>query len=265
MVNSIGGAVFPAPQSLSRDTAKDANKVLPTDTAQVALAKLRQPRQPTEAENKLDQILQSLKQSAQSGKSDAARRKLEQIKARIKSLQMGAFAAGAAGDPKAAKGLARDVKQLARDLANAIRDAGQSHGAVGLVVPSVANLAGGAKAQPLAEAVGGTLAEGRKADATAVAAALIKGAVIANAQNPAASDARDGVAQKQALEDVKSEARSLIKEMKKLLVTARFALLNPTADRDERRKADFAFSEAEQALSELNAAAAPSRGVDLRA
>jgi hypothetical protein len=266
MVNSIGGAIFPAPSALSRDTAKDANKILPTDTAQAALAKLRQPRQPTEAESKLDEILQSLKQSAKSGKSDAARRKLEQIKARIKALQMAAVAAGAAGDPKAAKNLARDVKQLARDLANAIRDAGQSHGAVGLVVPSVANLAAGAKPQALAEALGGTLAEGRKADAAAVAAALIKGAVTANAQSPAVADARDEAAQKQALEGVKSEARSLIKEMKKLLIAARFALLNPAANQDERRKADFAFGEADQALAELNAATAPSRGgIDLRA
>gem|GEM_PF-5824881 len=263
MVNSNGGAVFPAPLALRRDTAKDANKVLPADTAQAALAKLRQP---TEAESKLDQILQSLKQSNQSGRSDAAQRKLEQIKSRIKGLQMSAFAAGVAGDPRAAKSLARDVKQLARDLAGAIRDAGQSLGAVGLVVPSVANLAAGAKPQALALAVGGTLAEGRRADATAVAAALIRGAVTANVQNPGVADARDEAAQKQALEGAKSEARGLLKEMKKLLITARFGLLNPASDRDERRKADFAFSEAEQALAALNAATAPSRsGVDLRA
>lgn len=85
-------------------------------------------RSPTEAEERLSQILGDLKKSNQQQAAEAARRKLEQIKIKIKmkALQLAANTAAAGANPRAAKALAREIGELARELSHALRDAGQS-------------------------------------------------------------------------------------------------------------------------------------------
>lgn len=273
MVIGIGNGVVAA-QIRPRALEKSDNPAQTPHLAanQAALEKLRQPRQRSEAENKLEDVLQAMKSASKSSKLEAARRKLEQIKARVKALEMAAASAAARGDAKAAKALAREVKQLARDMAGALREAGQGGGAggqVGQVAPMVQADAAVQQQndKAVAAAVGGSLGEGRAVDATARAAAAIKGADIGNPE--AATDAAQDKALKQQLEAIKTEARDVLKQLKKLLTQARAALLHPNADKDEQRKADKAFTEAEQALADLTAASLPSEagsgGIDLQA
>lgn len=283
MVTGIGIGAAPA-VSLPRGATKASEKSGPDDKAGVAAArlaetldaslaakraaleKLRAPRERSEAENRLDQLLQSMKNAGQADKLEAARRKLEQLKARVKALELAAASAAARGDARAAKAIAREIKQLARDMAGALRDAGQGGGAgggqVGQVAPAQQADAATQQQQDLAvrDAVGGSLGDGRAVDATARAAAAIKGADIGNAQ-PAGNTASI----KEQLEQLKQEVRAQLEKMKKILTQARAALLNPLADPEERRKAEKAFGEADQAMAGLEAAAAPDASVSMAA
>lgn len=265
MVIGIGNGVAAAqirPRPAEKSDIPAQNPLLAA--SQAAVEKMRQPRQRSEAENKLEEVLQAMKSASKSSKLEAARRKLEQVKARVKALQMAAASAAARGDAKAAKALAREVKQLARDMATALRDAGQGSGAGGQVGQAAPMLPADAGTQQqndkaVAAVVGGSLGEGREVDATARAAAAIKGATIGDPE--AKADAAEDAALKQQLEAIKTEARDVLKQLKKLLTQARAALLHPHADKDEQRKANKAFGEAEQALADLTAASLPSNGV----
>src|SRR5690606_21353628 len=142
--------------SLPRGAAKSSEKSGPDEKAglaaarlaetldaslaakRAALEKLRAPRERSEAENRLEQIPRPMKNGGQGDKLEAARRKLEQLKARVKALELAAASAAARGDARAAKAIAREIKQLARDMAGALRDAGQGGGGsqVGQVAPT---------------------------------------------------------------------------------------------------------------------------------
>ncbi|WP_430396492.1 hypothetical protein [Ferrovibrio sp.] len=233
----------------------EQNPVLAAGKA--ALEKLHQPRAHTEAETKLEEVLQAMKRASKSSKLDAARRKLEQLKARLKALEMAAASAAARGDAKAAKAIANEVKQLARDLAGALREAGQGSGAIAMAQQPKDT----EKLDPAAKT--GTLAEGRPEAAADQAAAMIKQALNAAASDAAPQDAKEAQAERQALDSIKAEARGLMKQLKKLLEKARLALFNPLADKKDAAKADKAFNEAEQALAALNAASLPSGGAAL--
>ncbi|MBP7670623.1 MAG: hypothetical protein KA106_05095 [Ferrovibrio sp.] len=239
----------------SQNAPAEQNPVLAAGKA--ALEKLRQPRARSEAETKLEEVLQAMKRASKSSKLDAARRKLEQLKARLKALEMAAASAAARGDAKAAKAIANEVKQLARDLAGALREAGQGSGAIAMAQQPKDT----EKLDPAAKT--GTLAEGRPEMAADQAAAMIKQTLNAAASDPALQDAKEAQAERQALDSIKAEARGLMKQLKKLLEKARLALFNPLADKKDAAKADKAFNEAEQALAALNAASLPSGGAAL--
>ncbi|WP_428249471.1 hypothetical protein [Ferrovibrio sp.] len=239
----------------AQNTQPQDNPVLAAGRA--ALEKLRQPRERSEAETKLEEVLQAMKRASKSSRLDAARRKLEQLKARLKALEMAAASAAARGDAKAAKAIAREVKQLARDLAGALREAGQGGGVV--AAPQVAKENDNKDAAEKA----GTLAEGRPETAADQAGAMIKAALNEAAGDPSAQTAKEAQAERQALDSLKAEARGVMKQLKKLLEKARLALFNPLADKKEAGKAEKAFNEAEQALADLNAASLPSGGAGL--
>ncbi len=244
----------------AQNTQPQDNPVLAAGRA--ALEKLRQPRERSEAETKLEEVLQAMKRASKSSKLDAARRKLEQLKARLKALEMAAASAAARGDAKAAKAIAREVKQLARDLAGALREAGQGGGTVGGGVVAAPQVAKENDNKDTAEKAG-TLAEGRPETAADQAGAMIKAALNEAAGDPSMQTAKEAQAERQALDSLKAEARGVMKQLKKLLEKARLALLNPLADKKEAGKADKAFNEAEQALADLNAASLLSGGAGL--
>lgn len=248
---------------------------------QQALEGLRRPRQKTEAETKLDEILASMKRNAKSGGAEAARQKLERIKAKLKMLQLAAGSAAASGDAKAARAVARQIKEAAKELSDALRGAGgggMSAGGVGAAgigaggmgaaglsaMPSEAQQAQSAAIKQMdadnpehqAKLNGGTLGEGRKVDAEGRAVALLKIQQAEDAlQNaPQKSDDKDKADAAKGQADLKAEARSLLAQMRKILEQARLALLHPQAKRKDAANAQDEFRDADQALAGLNAA-----------
>lgn len=173
---------------------------------QQALDKLRKPREKTEAETKLDEIITSMKRHARDGGAEAARQKLERIKAKLKMLEMAAASAAASGDAKAARAVARQIKEAAKEMSDALRaagggsaggagagSAGAGAGTAGAGAGAGAGTAANATQQPpsqehlvaianmdadnpehQAELNGGTRGEGRQADAEGRAVALLK-------------------------------------------------------------------------------------------
>lgn len=86
--------------------------------AREALESLRQPRKKTDAEQKLDEVLQNLKTSKSEAAREAARRKLEQIKTKLNALKLAAGSAAATGDARLARKVA---KKSAMPRANSAR------------------------------------------------------------------------------------------------------------------------------------------------
>lgn len=250
---------------------------------QQALEGLRKPRQKTEAETKLDEILAGMKRNAKSGGAEAARQKLERIKAKLKMLQLAAGSAAASGDAKAARAVARQIKEAAKELSDALRAAGGNvgGGAAGMgagisAMPSEAQQAQSAATKemnadnPEHQAIlnGGTRGEGRKADAEGRAVALLKIRQAEDAlQNaPQKSDDKDKADAAKGQADLKAEARSLLAQMRKILEQARLALLHPLAKKKDAANAQDEFRDADQALAGLNTASlgdASPHGVNL--
>ncbi|WP_374631870.1 hypothetical protein [Ferrovibrio sp.] len=246
---------------------------------QTALEKLRKPREKTEAETKLDEVLSAMKRSAENGGAEAARQKLERIKAKLKMLELAAGSAAASGDAKAARAVARQIQQAAKEMADALRGAGGGSGGAGSanITPGV----GDASAQSsqlaaikemdadnpdhVAQLNGGTLAEGRKADAEGRATALlkIKQAETALQAAPQKAEEKDKAEAAKGADDLKGEARSLLAQMRKILEQARLALYNPLAKKQDAANAHDDFRQAEQALAGLNAASLGATGIDV--
>ncbi len=250
---------------------------------QTALEKLRKPREKTEAETKLDEVLSAMKRSAENGGAEAARQKLERIKAKLKMLELAAGSAAASGDAKAARAVARQIQQAAKEMADALRGAGggSGGGSGGAGSANITPGVGDASAQSsqlaaikemdadnpdhVAQLNGGTLAEGRKADAEGRATALlkIKQAETALQAAPQKAEEKDKAEAAKGADDLKGEARSLLAQMRKILEQARLALYNPLAKKQDAANAHDDFRQAEQALAGLNAASLGATGIDV--
>jgi hypothetical protein len=98
--------------------------------ARDALDVLRQPRKRTDAEQKLDEVLQNLKTRKSQAAQEAARRKLEQIKTKLNALKLAAGSAAATGDARLARKVAKDIRDAARELGKALNEAGGGGGVV---------------------------------------------------------------------------------------------------------------------------------------
>lgn len=210
---------------LARDEMSAQNRAFLD--ARDALAALRKPRQKTDAEQKLDGILQNLKSKKSDAAREAARRKIEQLKARLQALKLAAGSAAATGDPKLARKVAQDIRDAVRQLSKALGEAGSSGGGVPVV------------------ATGGTpvVAESGKDGAADQAAAQIK----------AATGGDD-------LASLKSEAAGLAKELKKIMRKLRETAFHPGLDKKDRVEMEKMFAEAEREISGLEAASAPGLG-----
>jgi len=195
--------------------------------ARDALAALRAPRKKTEAEQKLDEILQDLKSKKSDAAREAARRKIEQLKAKLEALKLAAGSAAATGDPKAARKVAKDIRDAARELSKALSEAGSSGSGTG-AVPSV---------------------------------------LIASVENAGSAQAKDQAGQQMKaiatgddLASLKAEAAGLAKELKKIMRKLRETSLHSGMEKKDRAEMEKMFSEADRELSGLTAASAPGTG-----
>lgn len=194
--------------------------------ARDALAALRKPRQKTEAEQKLDEVLQNLKSKKSDAAKEAARRKMEQLKAKLQALKLAAGSAAATGDPKLARKVAQDIRDAVRQLSKAMSEAGAGSGSA-----------------PVAAA-----------GSTPVAADSEKSASDQAGQQMKAMASGDDLA------SLKSEAASLAKELKKIMRKLRETSLHPGLDKKDHIEMEKMFSEAEREISGLEAASAPGMG-----
>lgn len=212
--------------------------------ARDALDALRQPRRKTEAERKLDEVLQNLKTKKSEAAREAARRKIEQIKAKLNALKLAAGSAAATGDAKLARKVAKDIRDAARELGRAL------------------NEAGGSGAAPVALA-------GAAAKAEQAVAQKDQGEETASEQ---AGEQMKALVTGNDLANLKSEATGLLKELKKIMRKLRETAFHPDVEKGGRERKDRIemekmLAEAERELAGLQAAALPSPGgtVDLSA
>ncbi|WP_341912965.1 hypothetical protein [Ferrovibrio terrae] len=126
--------------------------------ARDALEALRAPRQKTDAERKLDDILQNLKAEKTDAAREAARRKIAQIKARLQALKLAAGSAAATGDAKLARKVAKDIRDAARELGKALNEAGSGSGVAPAIAGTTADSEKAATQQKQALAAGSDLA-----------------------------------------------------------------------------------------------------------
>ncbi len=189
--------------------------------ARDALEALRQPRKKTDAERKLDEVLQTLKTRKSEAAREAARRKLEQIKTKLNALKLAAGSAAATGDARLARKVAKDIRDAARELGKALNEAGGGSG-MAMVAPG-----GTMKAEPPA------------AESGAQIKALASGDDLAS---------------------LKSEAAGLLKELKKITRKLRETALHPDIEKKERAEMESMLAETERAFGGLQAAALPSSG-----
>jgi valyl-tRNA synthetase len=212
--------------------------------AREALEALRAPRQKTEAERRLDEVLQNLKSKKSEAAKEAARRKIEQLKAKLQALKLAAGSAAATGDAKLARKVARDIRDAARELSKALNEAG-----------------GGAGAAPVAASGSGAQAGQAARDSIAPPDQVQKTAADqAGTQMKALATGND-------LANLKAEAAGLLKELKKIMRKLRETSFHPGLDKKDRAEMEKMFSEAERELSGLQAASLPTPGsaVDLSA
>jgi hypothetical protein len=227
-------AAGPSYESRSRDGMAAQNRAY--QAARDALETLRQPRQKTDAERKLDDVLQNLKTRKSEAAREAARRKLEQIKTKLNALKLAAGSAAATGDARLARKVAKEIRDAARELGKALNEAGGGSG--------VAMVAAGGmlKAE---QAAAPTEMEPKSAGA------------------PFPGDDLAGL---------KSEAAGLLTELKKIMRKLRETAFHPDVEKGDVEKKDRAgmekmLAEAERELAGLHAAALPSAGgtIDLSA
>ncbi|PJI37456.1 hypothetical protein [Ferrovibrio sp.] len=201
---------------------------------------MRQPRRKTEAENRLDEVLQNLKSKKSEAAQEAARRKIEQIKAKLNALKLAAGSAAATGDAKLARKVAKEIRDAARELGKALNEAG----------------GGGAApvAAPNANTVKTEQAAAQKDETAATATDRV------GEQMKALADGND-------LTSLKSEAAGLLKELKKIMRKLRETAFHPDVAKKDRVEMEKMLAEAERDLAGLQAASLPSPGgaVDLSA
>lgn len=198
--------------------------------ARDALESLRQPRKKTEAERRLDEVLQNLKTKKSEAAKEAAQRKIEQIKAKLNALKLAAGSAAATGDARLARKVAREIRDAARELGKALNESG-SGGAAPVVIGN-----NDTKAEQVAP-------EKNRVEPTKA---------LANGND---------------LSGLKSEAAGLVTELKKIMRKLRETAFHPEVVKKDRVEMEKMLAEAERELSGLQAAALPSPGgaVDLSA
>jgi hypothetical protein len=198
--------------------------------ARDALEALRQPRKKTEAERRLDEVLQNLKTKKSEAAKEAAQRKIEQVKAKLNALKLAAGSAAATGDARLARKVAREIREAARELGKALNESGS----------------GGAA--PVATGNSDARAE--------------QGAPETNPVEPTKA-----LANGNDLAGLKSEAAGLVTELKKIMRKLRETAFHPEIVKKDRAEMEKMLAEAERELSGLQAAALPSPGgaVDLSA
>ncbi|MBS4047826.1 MAG: hypothetical protein KG075_15885 [Alphaproteobacteria bacterium] len=195
-----------------------------------ALELLRQPRKRTDAERKLDEVLQNLKTRKSEAAQEAARRKLEQIKTKLNALKLAAGSAAATGDARLARKVAKEIRDAARELGKALSEAGGGSG-IAMVAAGNATKAGQAAAPTDLE------------------------------QKTASAQSSGDLA------SLKSEAAGLLKELKKITRKLHETALHPGIAKKDRAEMERMLAEAERAFGGVQAAALPSAGgvVDLSA
>lgn len=227
MVADIAGSSAPRSPVMSGASAD----------ARDALAALTAPRPKSDAEQRLDQILNDLKSSKSKAAREAARRKLQQLKAKLEALKLAAGSAADTGDARLARKVAKEIRDAARELGRALAAAGEGGGiAVSASLPA----AGGAGVAKTEATAGDDVATG---DAQKTAGAQIK-----------------GTAESDDLASLKSEAQGLVKELKKIMRKLRETAMHKL-DPKERHEMDKMFREADRELVALLAAAAPTPGM----
>ncbi len=199
--------------------------------ARDALESLRQPRKKTEAERRLDEVLQTLKTKKSEAAREAARRKIEQIKTKLNALKLAAGSAAATGDAKLARKVAKDIRDAARELGKALNEAGGSGSAAPVV--------------------------NGNSDARAEQMAMEKARV----------ERAQALANGNDIASLKSEAAGVATELKKIMRKLRETAFHPAVVKKDRAAMEKMLTESERELSGLQAAALPSRGgaVDLSA
>lgn len=204
--------------------------------ARDALEALRAPRQKTEAERKLDEVLQNLKTRKSEAAREVARRKIEQIKTKLNALKLAAGSAAATGDAKLARKVAKDIRDAARELGKALNEAG------GGIAP-VPTAGGEAVAKTEQRDQAGKSASGQAGE-------QMKALAIGND-----------------LASLKSDATGLLKELTKIMRKLRETAFHPGLDRKDHAEMEKMLAEAERELAGLQAAALPAAGgtVDLSA
>jgi hypothetical protein len=221
MVTGIGGDTAAAPVAGAPSKAVSPK----TAAARQALAALSAPCPKSEAGQKLDEILADLKTNKSKAAQDAARQKLQRIKARLDALKLAAGSAAATGDARLARKVAQDIRDAARDLSRALADAG-----------------GGGSAAVAAAGVGTTAQGGQAAAATG---GLPDAAPAAGGDDPAS---------------LRTDAAGVLKELKKIMRKLRETGLHPGIATKDRAEMEKAFAETDRALAGLAAVAAPSAG-----
>ncbi|MEK9968584.1 MAG: hypothetical protein VW600_05580 [Ferrovibrio sp.] len=203
--------------------------------ARDALEALRAPRQKSEAERRLDDVLQNLKSSKSEAAKEAARRKIEQLKAKLQALKLAAGSAAATGDAKLARKVAKEIRDAARALGKALNEAG-----------------GGGAAPAAATGVG-------SAEQAAQKNAQPDGKVEKTAADRAGEQMK-ALATGNDLANLKAEASALLKELKKIMRKLRETSFHPGLDKKDRTEMEKMFAEAERELSGLQAASQPAPG-----
>lgn len=261
MVATIAGTGASVPRAkdapLSRDAAfsKDA-------AALDALALLSRKREKTEAEQKLDSILTDMRSSKSRAAKEAARRKLQQIKAKLEALKLAAGSAAASGNARLAAKVARDIRDAARELSKALAAAGEGGGGGGVMAvpatppapapaPKAEAGAAGTEVAPVEASTGAAPAEDAKADESATPEAKVDEAKPGQVKISQGDDD---------LAALKSEAAGIAKELKKIMRKLREVAMHRLDDR-ERAEMDKIVREADREIAGLDAAAMPTTGM----
>ena len=211
----------------------------------------------SELKNVLQQIQKS-KSDEDSQRKEAARQKVERLKAQIRALKLRAMI-----NPQA---VVRQAAQLARELANAVKDYSGSGGggdvfAAGggatLVAPatdSQASVQAQAEAQQVqaeASSEAREIAQGGSQPTVAEEETTAPNEEIQNAVNEKISDLNAKVGASRADQEFANEARKLLNELKSIVQRAKLSQDSKTAGAkgNDVQEADKALQEAEQGIN----------------
>jgi hypothetical protein len=206
----------------------NAASASPQATAAPARAK-------TTAEQKLDEVLTSLKGSSGVSGADQARRQIGQARVKLAGLMLAAGSAAAMGNGRMAKNVADDIRSIASDLGRTFSSAASKP-----VIPrALADAAAPIEAAPQSAAQS--------------AAVQIRAALGYGAGGSAAIPAGD-------LDQLKSETRDVVDALRKVMKKVQFAAMNPLLDNRDRTAMQSMFGAASRELASLQKALKPGAG-----